>query len=168
MVLPTNRHCPRGTSVVEASHPPLDERWLYCNGTTQLLFTENETNSERLFGGSNASPYVKDGINDYLVHGCSEAVNPNRIGTKVSAHYGLAIAPGEIKTVRLRLSEPNLTQPFDAEFETIFQNRIKEADEFYQHISSLDLSEDERNVQRQAFAGMLWSKQFYSTSLRIG
>lgn len=73
----------------------------------------------------------------------------------------LPIAPGEIKTVRLRLSEPNLTQPFDAEFKTIFQNRIKEADEFYQHISSLDLSEDERNVQRQAFAGMLWNKQFY-------
>ena len=149
------------SSVIEASHPTLDERWLYCDGTTQLLFTENETNSERLFGVSNASPYVKDGINDYLVHGRSEAINPNRIGTKVSAHYGLSIAPGEIKTVRLRLSEPNLTEPFDAEFETIFQNRIKEADEFYQHISPLDLSEDERNVQRQAFAGMLWNKQFY-------
>lgn len=150
------------SSVIEASHPTLKERWLYCDGATELLFTENETNNERLFGVSNASPYVKDGINDYIVHGRSEAVNPNRIGTKTSAHYVLSMTAGETKTVRLRLSNSsNLTQPFGAEFDTILQNRKHEADEFYERISPFEMSEDIRNVQRQAFAGMLWSKQFY-------
>jgi hypothetical protein len=149
-------------SLVEASHPTLKERWLYCEGATKLLFTENETNYERLFGGRNASSYVKDGINDYLIHGRTEAVNPNRIGTKVSAHYELSIDAGEIKTVQLRLTDsPNLTEPFGAEFDRIFQKRIAEADEFYNRICPFPISEDERNVQRQAFAGMLWSKQFY-------
>jgi hypothetical protein len=121
-----------------------------------------ESNNERLFGVSNASPYVKDGINDYIVHGRSEAVNPNRIGTKTSAHYVLSMTAGETKTVRLRLSNSsNLTQPFGAEFDTILQNRKHEADEFYERISPFEMSEDIRNVQRQAFAGMLWSKQFY-------
>lgn len=149
-------------SLVEASHPTLLERWLYCEGATELLFTENETNFERLFGVINASDYVKDGINDYLIQGRAEAVNPSRIGTKVSAHYELSIDAGEIKTVQLRLSDsPNITQPFGTEFDTIFQNRIAEANEFYNRICPFPISEDERNVQRQAFAGMLWSKQFY-------
>jgi hypothetical protein len=149
-------------SVIEASHPTLGERWLYCEGTTQLLFTENETNSEKLFGVSNASPYVKDGINDYLVHDQKEAVNLNQTGTKASAHYELPIGAGETKIVRLRLSDSsNLAQPFGADFDTIRLCRIKEADEFYQRISPFELSKDERNVQRQAFAGMLWNKQFY-------
>ena len=150
------------SSVIEASDPTLGDRWLYCDGETQLLFTENETNNEKLFGESNASPYVKDGINDYIVHGRDEAVNPNRIGTKASSHYALSIAAGETKTVRLRLSdESSLTQPFGSDFETIFQNRKREADEFYHRVTPFELSEDMRNVQRQAFAGMLWSKQFY-------
>lgn len=149
-------------SVIEASDPKLGERWLYCEGTTELLFTENETNFERLFGVSNASPYVKDGINDYLIHDRFEAINSNQIGTKVCTHYVLSISAGETKTIRLRLSDSaNLTQPFGAEFDTIRHNRIKEADEFYQRISPFPQSEDERNVQRQAFAGMLWTKQFY-------
>jgi len=149
-------------SVIEASHPTLRDRWLYCDGAQELLFTENETNNERLFGVSNVSPYVKDGINDYLVHGRKEAVNPDRIGTKTSAHYELSIPAGETKILRLRLSdESSLTEPFGADFTTIFQTRTKEADEFYQRICPFDLSEDMRNVQRQAFAGMLWSKQFY-------
>ena len=152
----------RDFSVIEASRPILGERWLYCDGITQLLFTENETNSKRLFGVSNASPYVKDGINNYLVHGQKEAVNPNQTGTKASVHYKLNVGAGETKTVRLQLSNsPNLTQPFGNEFETTFQTRIKEADEFYHRISPFELSEDERNIQRQAFAGMLWNKQFY-------
>ncbi len=150
------------SSIIEASHPTLGDRWLYCDGATELLFTENETNFERLFGVSNASPYVKDGINDYVVHARKAAVNPNRLGTKASAHYILSIPAGETKIVRLRLSDlSNLSEPFAADFSTIFQNRIKEADEFYQRICPFDLSEDMRNVQRQAFAGMLWSKQFY-------
>ncbi|BAZ47639.1 hypothetical protein NIES4103_02410 [Nostoc sp. NIES-4103] len=149
-------------SIVEASHPTLGDRWLYCDGTTELLFTENETNYEKLFGVSNPFPYAKDGINDYLVHDRKQAVNPNRIGTKTSAHYELTIGAGETKVVRLRLSDfSEFSQPFGTEFNEIFQNRIKEADEFYQRICPFALSEDMQNVQRQAFAGMLWSKQYY-------
>ena len=147
-------------SVIEASHPTLGDRWLYCDVAQELLFTENETNNERLFGVSNASAYVKDGINDYIVHG-SETVNPNLSGTKASAHYVLSMIAGETKTVRLRLSDSsNLTEPFGTDFDTIWLHRVLEADEFYNRISS-PMSEDMRNVQRQAFAGMLWSKQFY-------
>ncbi|QMS86235.1 glucosidase (plasmid) [Nostoc edaphicum CCNP1411] len=149
-------------SIVEASHPTLGDRWLYCDGATELLFTENETNYEKLFGVSNAFPYVKDGINDYLVHNRKEAVNPNQMGTKTSAHYELSIGAGEIRTVRMRLSDfSGLTKPFGVDFDKTFQNRIKEADEFYHRICPFQLSEDMHNVQRQAFAGMLWSKQFY-------
>lgn len=157
-------------SILEASHPTLGERWLYCEDTDKLLFTENETNFERLFGVSNASPYVKDGINDYLIGGRKEAINPNQIGTKVCAHYVLSIPAGETKTIRLRLSDiPPIPldkggeggSPFGADYNTIFDNRIKEADEFYQRLTPFPQSEDDRNVQRQAFAGMLWTKQFY-------
>jgi hypothetical protein len=148
--------------IIEAKHPSLGDRWLYCDGVPELLFTENETNNEKLFGVANTSPYVKDGINDYLVQGRKEAVNPNRIGTKFSAHYELSIGAGETKIVRLRLNNSSaLTTPFGADFTTIFQNRIREADEFYQRICPFALSKDMCNVQRQAFAGMLWSKQFY-------
>jgi len=150
-------------SIVEAAHETLGERWLYCEGPTELLFTDNETNNERLFGASNASPYVKDGINDYIVHSHKDAVNPNQIGTKAAAHYLLSIGVGETKIIQLRLSDsPNLAAPFGDDFETIFQNRQREADEFYERICSPSLlTEDKRNVQRQAFAGLLWSKQFY-------
>jgi hypothetical protein len=149
-------------SVIEAFESTLGNRWLYCNEATQLLFTENETNTERLFGVSNASGYVKDGINDYLIHDRKDAVNPNQIGTKMSAHYVLTIAPGETKTVRLRLcDDPELAEPFGANFDTILGDRTREADEFYGRISPFPATEDERNVQRQAFAGLLWSKQFY-------
>lgn len=149
-------------NIIEARHPSLGDRWLYCEGIPELLFTENETNNEKLFGINNASPYVKDGINDYLVQGCKEAVNPNRIGTKFSAHYELSIDAGETKIVRLRLSNSSaLITPFGSDFTKIFKNRIQEADEFYQRICPFELSKDIRNLQRQAFAGMLWSKQFY-------
>ncbi|MBH8562559.1 glucosidase [Nostoc sp. CENA67] len=149
-------------STIEAYHHDLETRWLYCNETPELLFTENETNYERLFGVNNASAYVKDGINNYVVNGHKNAVNPNRIGTKFAARYELQIGAGETKTVRLRLSDvQNLTVPFGTDFDTVWQQRQREADEFYQRICPFPLSEDRRNVQRQAFAGMLWSKQFY-------
>jgi len=151
------------TSVIEASHPTLGERWLYCEAPTELLFTENETNNQRLFGIGNASPFVKDGINDYIVDGRKEAVNPNQFGTKVSAHYSLKIGLGETKTVRLRLSQfKSLAEPFSPCFEAILQDRKREADEFYERICPFPLTDDMRNVQRQAFAGMLWNKQFYN------
>jgi hypothetical protein len=151
---------------IEAFHPSLGKRWLYCqnvqaNGYKSLLFTENETNNERLFASPNSSTYVKDGINDYVIHGKQDAVNPDRLGTKAAAYYLLNISPGETKTVRLRLSDAPLTEAFGSEFDRIFATRKQEADEFYQRITPFPLGEDLRNVQRQAFAGLLWSKQFY-------
>ncbi|MBD2435890.1 MGH1-like glycoside hydrolase domain-containing protein [Nostoc sp. FACHB-110] len=149
-------------STIEAYHPTLDTRWLYCQGTPELLFTENETNNQKLFGVSNASPYVKDGIDNYVVNGQKTAINPSRIGTKFAARYELQIGAGETQTIRLRLSDvQNLVAPFGNEFDTIYQQRQQEADEFYQRICPFPILEDRRNVQRQAFAGMLWSKQFY-------
>lgn len=149
-------------SIIEASHPTLGDRWLHCEGSNELLFTENETNNERLFGSRNESFYVKDGFNNYIVEGNKDAVNPQQTGTKFAANYVLNIAAGETKTVCLRLSDSAIATPFDEEFETVFQTRIKEADEFYNRVcSACSLSEDKKNIQRQAFAGMLWSKQFY-------
>ncbi|MBW4636317.1 MAG: glucosidase [Iphinoe sp. HA4291-MV1] len=159
-------------NIIGAFHPSLGKRWMYCEGETEFLFTENETNSEKLFGVPNASAYVKDGINDYIVHGKKEAVNSDKIGTKVAAHYLLNIGAGETKTIRLRLSDTTPQsrpyqgregefKPFGEDFDTIFSARKQEADEFYQRITSFSLSEDMLRVQRQAFAGMLWTKQFY-------
>ncbi|KYC43302.1 glucosidase [Scytonema hofmannii PCC 7110] len=149
-------------SLIEAEHSTLGTRWLYCESGAELLFTNNETNYEQLFGVTNSSPYVKDGINEYVVNGQTAAVNPNCIGTKFASHYTLSIAPGETKVVRLRLSDvQTLTNPFGTEFDTIFKTRIAEANEFYQRVNPFPMSEDERNIQRQAFAGLLWSKQYY-------
>jgi Glycosyl hydrolase family 63 C-terminal domain len=153
-------------SIIEAFHPTLGKRWLYCQGETELLFTENETNTERLFGSPNTSAYVKDGFNDYIVQGQKEAINPNQVGTKSAASYPLTIASGETKTVRLRLSDlPHLSDPLGQAFDTTFITRQQEADDFYRHVTPYPLSEDRQNVQRQAFAGMLWSKQFYNYSV---
>jgi len=152
----------KGVNVVEADHATLGKRWLYCDASPELLFTENETNFERLFGVPSASPYVKDGINDYVVSGKEDAVNPGGTGTKAAAHYVLTVPSGKSVAVRLRLTdEPDKEAPFGTEFEGIFQNRIKEADEFYTRISPHEMPDDLRKVQRQAFAGMLWTKQFY-------
>jgi len=150
-------------NTIEASHPTLGKKWLYCQQATEILFTENETNYQRVFGSPNTSAYVKDGINDYIIHGQKSAVNPDKIGTKASADYVLTVGAGETQTIKLRLSDtPNLVEPLGKEFEAIFSQRQQEADEFYQRITPYILSEDMRNVQRQAFAGMLWSKQFYN------
>jgi glycogen debranching enzyme len=156
-----------GHATIEGDHPSLGARWLYCEGTPELLFTQNETNTERLWRVPNARPYVKDGINDYLVGGRKDAVNPARIGTKASCHYALEIAPGHPGVVRLRLiNSPLARNPVDQEFETIFTQRKHEADEFYASIIPATLSEDGKRVMRQAFAGLLWSKQFYHYDMR--
>lgn len=148
--------------IVEASHPTLGQRYLYCEGRTELLFTENETNSQRAFGVANASPYVKDGIHNYIVSGQKDAVNPSQIGTKVAGNYVLEVSAGERQKIKLRLSDnPSFTSPFSSSFDDLFQTRLKEADEFYQRITPCQMSEDARNIQRQAFAGMLWSKQYF-------
>lgn len=150
---------------IAASHPELGERYFYCDRAVPLLFTENETNSERIFKVPNASPYVKDGINTYIVHGQREAVNPKKTGTKAAAHYELTIPARGVHVVELRLSDRLWSSPADAfgpEFDGVLTSRLREADEFYVDVIPARLSEDSRLVVRQAFAGMLWSKQFYN------
>ncbi|HEY6290220.1 MAG TPA: glucosidase [Terriglobia bacterium] len=152
-----------GSRAVSASHTKLGERYLYCEGEVPLLFTENETNNERIFGKPNASRYVKDGINDYVVQGKQDAVNPEHTGTKGAAHYMLSVPPGEAATIRLRLSglaPAALGDPFESFAQTL-QSRRGEADEFYRAITPERVTEDEARVMRQALAGMLWSKQFF-------
>jgi len=148
---------------IAASHAQLGERYLYCEGNVPLLFTENETNNERIFGTPNASPYVKDGINEYVVHGNLKAVNPAKTGTKSSAHYQLNVGAGQTATIRLRLSDlapAAIGDPFQT-FDATMQTRHSEADEFYQSITPTRATEDEARVMRQALAGMLWSKQYF-------
>ena len=147
---------------IEASYPSLGQRWFYCEDQPELLFTENETNYQRIFNYDNGSKYAKDGINNYIVNGQKDAVNSNKIGTKFSPHYQLNLAGGASQTIKLRLSEQSdLTEPLGDEFDTIFKTRLAEADEFYQHINGTSLNEDLINIQRQALAGMLWTKQYY-------
>ncbi|HTU51206.1 MAG TPA: hypothetical protein VMF56_11455 [Acidobacteriaceae bacterium] len=148
---------------IAASHADLGERYLYCEGDVPLLFTENETNNQRIFGQPNASPYVKDGINDYVVNGKREAVNPRQFGTKSSAHYQISVGAGKTATIRLRLSDlapAAVGDPF-RNFAATMETRKREADEFYESITPSRVSEDAALVMRQALAGMLWSKQFF-------
>jgi hypothetical protein len=148
------------SGVIHASHPTLGEYWLSCDGAPELLFTENESHAQRLWGQPNASPYVKDAFHDYVVSGRGEAVNPAKTGTKAAAHYLLDVPAGGSQTVHLRLTG---APPVDAfrEFDAVFTSRIGDADEFYRRITPHSLSDDQRRVHRQALAGMLWSKQFY-------
>jgi hypothetical protein len=154
-----------GTSAVAAAHRQLGEWTLSCEGEVPLLFTENETNHERLFPGQkNESPYVKDGINDCVVNGDQNAVNPGNQGTKVAAHYRVNLGVGQTKMIRLQLSSraPNLkVNRFGEQFDEIFASRLREADEFYKSVTPPSVSEDAAKVMRQALAGMLWSKQFF-------
>src|SRR5262249_25480061 len=129
-------------------------------GTPTLLFTENETNTQRLWGVAPQTPYVKDGIEAAVVHGQADAVNPAGTGTKVAAHYQPVVAPHETQIVTLRLSDRQHDAPF-ANADEVFAARKAEADEFYMSYGAPRMTEDERRVQRQAFAGLLWSKQFY-------
>ena len=154
-----------GTSAIAATHPLLGEFILSCEGEVPLLFTENETNHERLFPGQkNESPFVKDGINDCVVQGNKNAVNPGKQGTKVAADYRVTIDAGQTQLLRLRLSKSSPDQQresFGKQFDEIFTNRLHEADEFYKSITPPSVSEDAAKVMRQALAGMLWSKQFF-------
>ncbi len=145
---------------IKATHTTLGEQYLHCDGAPTLLFAENETNTQRIFGVPNRSPYVKDGINNYIVQGQTGAVNPEQRGTKAAAHYRLSVKPGECETVRLRLSPANAGKPF-ADFDDIVELRHKEADAFYDTVIPPSLDADQANVMRQALAGMLWTKQFY-------
>ncbi len=152
-----------GIQTVAALHADLGERYLYAEGDVPLLFTENETNNERIFGTLNASRYAKDGINNYVVNGNHNAVNPAKTGTKSAVHYQLNVGAGQTATIRLRLSdlEPAaIGDPFKS-FDETMQTRHSEAEEFYKSITPARVTEDEARVMRQALAGMLRSKQYF-------
>ncbi len=152
---------PKGTSAVSAEHPLLCCYTFSCEGEVPLLFTENETNHERLFGTPNESPFVKDGINDCVVNG-QDTVNPDKYGTKVAAHYRATVGAGQTSVVRVRLSSSDRKgEPFGKNFDELFADRLREADEFFQSVTPPSVSRDAANVMRQALAGMLWSKQFF-------
>jgi hypothetical protein len=124
-----------GVGTIAASHAALGNYSLHCEGNPRLLFTENDTNNERLFGLPNAMPYVKDGINNYVVSGGQDAVNPNRTGTKAAAHYQLNVGAGATSMIRLRLSDAAVADPFGSQFDQIIEQRRHEADAFYQAIT---------------------------------
>jgi hypothetical protein len=156
-----------GTRTVLAKHPRLGAYRFSCEGEVPLLFAENETNNERVFPGKlNASSYVKDGINNYVVQGQTAAVNPARQGTKVSSHHRLTVPAQGSVTVRARLTSEsamgsNTGSPFGADFDSTMAARLHEADDFYREVTPPSLTPDAANVMRQALAGMLWSKQFF-------
>jgi Glycosyl hydrolase family 63 C-terminal domain len=163
---PVLRDASESLPIVTAFHPGLGERFLYAEGAAELLFTENETNTALLFGRPNDTPYVKDGINDCIVHGCRDRVNREKWGTKASARYPLTIEAGQSATLRLRLCDLASTAthrhgPFGRAFDDTFDARRKECDEFYATVIPSSLGGDAANLMRQALAGMLWSKQFY-------
>ncbi len=149
-----------GTQRIEATHPALDRYYLYVDGRSDALFTENETNEARLFGKPNRTPYVKDAFNRYLIDGERTAINPANTGTKAAFHRATMIPPnGEIE-MRLRLTANPVIGPF-ATFNEILNQRKDETDEFYAKVQSSTLDQDDRLIQRQAIAGLLWSKQLY-------
>lgn len=155
-------------SCVKAYHDKIGHYYLYFESPERTLFTENETNTERLFGVRNTSLFVKDSINDAVVSGNFERFENKNDGTKCAPIYRLKIAGGKSTTVRLRLSkQPKTSNPLLKEFDQVFADRLKEADEFYNSITPAIADEDLKNVQRQAFAGMLWSKQYFNIDIPI-
>jgi hypothetical protein len=165
---PADPSAPADCAIVRADTLRYGQRWLSFDGQPNLLFTENETNAVRLFGSRNASPFTKDGINDFVVNGVTSAINPARVGTKVSAHYAMVVEAGQTVTLRARLSpSAPASSPFApaaapfAPFDAVMARRRHEADEFYAHVIPRSLSPDAAAVMRQSLAGLLWSKQFY-------
>ena len=183
---PTGGMLATDMGAIEIAEESYGRRWLFCDGSPELLFTENETNNERLFAAPNRTPYVKDGINNHVVNGQRDVVNPAKTGTKAAANYHLTVPAGQEITIRLRLTDmdfdrgdtetPSKLKTSESqllggesafgEFDTIFTSRLAEADEFYAGLITDDISDDARSVQRQAFAGMLWSKQYYHFIIR--
>jgi len=153
------------SNIIEAILARLGPRYLYCDGAPTVVFTDNTTNRERVFGAPNPSPYVKDAFDRYVVHGESGAVNPARTGTKAAAIYTLNVPAGGTATIRLRLTDvapsAGAGAQFGEAFDAIVATREREADEFYREITPASCSTDEARVFRQALAGMLWTKQFF-------
>jgi Mannosylglycerate hydrolase MGH1-like glycoside hydrolase domain/Glycosyl hydrolase family 63 C-terminal domain len=149
-------------AIVEITEPDYGARWLACDGAPELLFTENDTNTRRVFGYDDGSRYVKDAINDYVVHGARDAVNPEHSGTKMAAHHVLEVPAHGSISLRLRLSDlPPTSGGVGRDFDDVFAARLREADEYYASVIPEDLSADAQLVMRQSLAGLLWSKQFY-------
>src|SRR6266404_6129407 len=150
-------------AAITASHPALGDYDLFCDSVDDLFFTENESNSERLWSVPNLSPFVKDSINDRVVQGKMDTVNPEQTGTKAAAHYKFNIPAGETISIRLRLTGGGSKTSAEAfaDFEAMFKLRRAEADQFYAELAADSLDEEHRAIQRQAFAGLIWNKQFY-------
>ena len=157
-------------AVITASHPELGDYDLFCDSIDDLFFTENETNAERLWGISNSTPFVKDSINDRIVYGKIDSVNPGQTGTKASAHYKFNIPSQETISIRLRLTpggSKTSTEAF-ADFDAMFKLRRAEADQFYADLAPTALSEEQRAIQRQALPGFFGTNSFIITSLSNG
>jgi Glycosyl hydrolase family 63 C-terminal domain len=155
-----------GVQTIVVDEAETGRRYLYCDGSPELLFTNNETNTERLFKTPNTTLYVKDGIHEYVVHGNAAAVNPAGTGTKCSARYRATIPAGARQVFHLRLTDALITAPFAHPFAVVFDDRIAEADEFYKGVIPETLTGDGKSVMRQAFAGLLWGKQYYHYVVR--
>ena len=160
----------KNLSAVELNEERHGRYMFYCEGSSQMLFTENDTNYQKIYNGENQSKYVKDGINDFVVENKQNAVNPDQTGTKAAAHYDLEISANSSETIYLRLFSHQSTaigrrfeshDEFIKNCENVFVQRISEADEFYADVVPKNLSDDAKRVMRQSLAGMLWSKQFY-------
>jgi hypothetical protein len=162
------RHeAPAGATVVKVAHPELSAEFrLYVEGSPRLLFTENETNVRRLFGDRQAEAGRKDAFHEAIVHGREDLLLPDEEGTKVVAEHRLVILPGVRTVLRLRLADGMAPAPFGPDFDRVFADRQREADEFYATVIPDRLGEDARGVMRQALAGMLWSKQWYHYDVR--
>jgi hypothetical protein len=150
---------------VKADHERLGTYYFYFEEASAFLFTENETNTERLFGKPNAFSRVKDSFHDAVIKNDLHLVTAQREGTKFSPLYQLNIEPGHSKEIHLRLSDQAIQIPFEAGFDDLFKQRRKEADEFYVSVINEDLSTELKNIQRQAYAGLLWNKQYYHYDL---
>ncbi|HXP87040.1 MAG TPA: hypothetical protein VN841_20080 [Bryobacteraceae bacterium] len=148
-------------NVIDVSHETLGAYRFMLQGSPPLLFTENDTNEQALWGAQNPQPWVKDAFHQYVLHDRQEAVNPAQHGTKACAWYRFDLAPGQVEVLHLRLTQASEPTPGEHDFDSLFAERIAEADEFYS-FSRANLSADGKRVQRQAFAGLLWSKQFYN------
>lgn len=157
-----------GKSSLRIENAVLGTRWMYFDGAPETLFTENETNNQRLYGAPDRTPFVKDAFERYLIHGEQHSVNPAGTGTKAAMNYRVSVPAYDEVVLKLRLTDTQRSQrPFaKKQFDDRFVERIREADEFYATLGQGDMSADARAVQRQAFAGMLWSKQFYHYVVR--
>src|SRR4051812_11718755 len=159
---PRLKRCGSGPAVIELTEPDYGKRWMVFDGQPNLIFTENDTNSRRLFQYDDGQPYKKDAFHEYVIHGHQDAVNAAGVGTKAAAVYVLDVPARGTATIRLRLTDSTASPGVaDSQFDEIFAERKSEADEFYSEIIPQDLSADAQNVMRQSFAGLLWSKQFY-------